>query len=697
MRVVDELLDELAGTSWFSKLDLRAGYHQIRMLPQDEFKTAFKTHHGQFEFRVMPFGLTNAPSTFQCLMNSIFADHIRKFVLVFMDDILIYSKDYEQHIQHLHIVFDILREHQLYAKMSKCSFAKPELDYLGHIISDKGVATDPDKTRVMLHWPVPNNATELRGFLGLTGYYRKFVKNYGIIAKPLTTLLQKKGFQWNSSAQSAFEQLKQSMATTPVLLLPDFDKQFTVETDACDTGIGAVLAQDGHPVAFYSKALGVNNQKLSIYEKEFLAVMMAVEKWRPYLIRGPLIIKTDHQSLCSLGDQVLTTDLQKKAMTKLVGLQFQFQYRKGSENSAADALSRVGHLLAVTSLSHSHPVWLQEVLNSYAVDEAAQQLLQQLVVSSPNAEGFSLHNGVIKLNGCIWIGANASLKTKLISAFHASAVGGHSGIQATFQRVKKLFAWQGMKQNIVDFVHQCDICQKAKHEHCKYPGLLQPLPLPSGPWTDISMDFIEALPKSDGFTVILVVVDRFTKYSHFIPLKHPFTTPMVAQAFVNNVVKLHGPPQSIVSDRDKIFTSSFWKGLFKAWNTKLQMSTAYHPQTDGQSERVNQCLEMYLRCAVHDTPSKWHSWLPLAEFWYNTNYHTALGCSPYRALYGHEPHYGIFAKLVESDNMDVQQWITDNQNNYALLKEHLLRAQSKMKHYADVHRTYPSWLVTLST
>ena len=370
--VVDELLDELAGTSWFSKLDLRAGYHQIRMVPQDEFKTAFKTQSGQYQFKVMPFGLTNAPSTFQCLMNSIFAPFIRKFVLVFMDDILIYSMNLVDHISHLQQVFEILRKHQLFLKRSKCTFAQPKLEYLGYIISTKGVSTDPEKIKVMRNWPVPTNATELGGFLGFTGYYRKHVEGYGIIAKSLTVLLQKKAFQWTEDAQVAFDKLKLAMSTTPVLALPNFEKQFTIETDACDTGIGAVLAQEGHPVAFYSKALGVNNQKLSIYEKEFLAVMMAVEKWRSYLVRGPFIIKTDHQSLCQLGDQVLTTDLQKKAMTKLVGLQFQFQYKKGVENKAADALSRVGHILAVSALSVSQPVWLQEVINSYAADSQAQ-------------------------------------------------------------------------------------------------------------------------------------------------------------------------------------------------------------------------------------------------------------------------------------------------------------------------------------
>ncbi|CAN6472899.1 unnamed protein product [Victoria cruziana] len=253
--VIDELLDELTGARYFSKLDLRAGYHQIKMADQDIEKTAFRTHDGHYEFLVMPFGLTNAPATFQHCMNDLFRRYLRKFVLVFFDDILVYSATLEEHARHLEVVLKVLRDNNLFAKQSKCTFGQTSIGYLGHIVDEQGVHADPEKLAAVADWPQPKDAKRLRGFLGLTGYYRRFIKGYGSIAAPLTQMLRRNAFEWTDKSLEAFTHLKNALVSAPVLTLPNFTKIFVVETDACDVGVGAVLSQDGHPIAYMSKAL----------------------------------------------------------------------------------------------------------------------------------------------------------------------------------------------------------------------------------------------------------------------------------------------------------------------------------------------------------------------------------------------------------------------------------------------------------
>ncbi|CAL1394368.1 unnamed protein product [Linum trigynum] len=681
---VDDMLDELYGAKYFTRLDLRAGYHQIQMDEADVHKTAFRTHNGHYEYLVMPFGLCNAPSTFQAAMNDLFRLVLRKHVLVFFDDILIYSRTWDDHLEHVKTTLALLRQHHYYVKFSKCAFGLQELEYLGHLISDRGVRVDPKKVQAMTEWPIPKNVTALRGFLGLTGYYRKFVKNYGEIARPLTDLLRKGGFRWTPAADHAFSALKEALVSTPTLAMPNFDLPFVIEADASGKGVGAVLSQQGHPIAYMSKTLGPAKEAWSTYRKEMYAITQAVQQWRPYLLGQKFHIYTDQRSLKYLLDQRVATPDQHKWVSKLLGFDYELHYRTGASNRAADALSRMGEgeqLHAMTSPIAT--VW-DEVRAAIHSNPYLQAVKAKALSETPGHYAFRA--GLVYYRDRVVLPPLSSLVTTILQEFHDSPMGGHSGAQRTLARVARHFYWPQMGKAVRDYIASCDVCQRVKTETLSPAGLLQPLPIPCQVWEDISMDFVEGLPISGGRSVLFVVVDRLTKYAHFMTLSHPYSARSVVEEFINEVVRHHGLPTSIVCDRDAIFVSKFWKEFFSRTGTRINMSSAYHPQSDGQTEVVNRCVEQYLRCFSHSQPHRWGMFLPWAELWYNTPYHKSIGMTPFKALYGRDPPSVIPYARGSSGVGAVDQLLGERDAILRQLKTTLAAANEYNKQLADKRR-----------
>ncbi|GAU51265.1 hypothetical protein TSUD_412520 [Trifolium subterraneum] len=598
---INDLLDQLGGATIFSKIDLRSGYHQIRIRTSDVSKTAFRTRYGHYEFLVMPFGLTNAPAVFMDYMNRIFQPYLDKFVVIFIDGILIYSKDPQEHAEHLRIVLNILREKQLYAKFSKCEFWLSEVKFLGHVISQGGVSVDPSKVEAVLNWERPRTVSEIRSFLGLAGYYRRFILGFSEITLPLTRLTRKgAAFVWDELCENSFNLLKQKLTSAPVLVIPDPDK------------------------------------KHHLYGVQFA-------------------LYSDHKSLRYLFDQKELNMRQRRWMEYLKDFDFELNSHPGKANVVADALSRKA-LYASEILMHQcglYEKFRDMNLNvTYRKDGVKLNRIEltcdlRSTIGSAQKKDMDLQrrigkpeftvadDGVIQFGSRICVPNDADLKRSILEEAHKSGFSIHPGSTKMYHDQKKNYWWPNMKTEIAEFVSRCIVCQQVKIEHQKPAGPLQPLEIPEWKWEHITMDFVTSLPRNQkGEDSIWVIVDRLTKSAHFIAVKSTYKASRYAEIFLEEIVKLHGVPLSIVSDRDPTFTSHFWRAFQKAMGTRLRMSTSNHPQTDGQYERTIQTLEDMLRACVLEDGGNWSKHLHLIEFAYNNSYHASIGMAPYEALYG---------------------------------------------------------------
>ena len=706
---VDELFDRLHGARYFSKLDLRSGYWQIRVREEDVHKTAFRSRYGSYEWLVLPMGLTNAPATFMHLMNQIFREYLDQFVIVFLDDVLIYSRTLAEHRRHVRLALDVLRKHQLFAKDSKCEFFRDHIDFLGHRVDREGVHMMEDKVRAIREWPTPTSIEEVRSFLGMVGYYRKFIANFSSIAAAMTQLL-KKGthFEWTAKLETSFRKLIHATTTAPTLILPDPQRPYVITADACGFGIGACLMQDHgkglQPIAFLSKKLTEAELKYQNHERELLALYRTLKEWRHYLYGSQFTLKTDHRNLVWLMTQ---KHLSARQMHWLQYFQdfggvIPIEHVAGRLNGVADGLSRRADHRPQTVATIQHSVECRpENLPAEIVQACKEDPKTNDILLHPQSyPQFTVQAGLIRWKrDRIYVPDVRALRTRILFECHDAALGGHLGTAKTIHAVTRQFFWPGMQEDMVRYVRSCEACQRNKPSHQAPAGLLQPLPIPEEPWADISMDLITSLPQSrSGFDAIVVFVDRLSKTIRAAPTHTTCTASELARIMLREVARHHGLPKSIVSDRDPRFVAHFWQSLWEMLRTKLNMSTSYHAQTDGQTERANRTLEDALRAYVNSQQDDWDELLPLMEMAYNNSIQASTGFSPYFLSHGHEMATCLSRAMQRTDNIPhsapaagelLRRW--EEAMNAA--KEHILKAQERQRKYADQHRRHVTFAV----
>jgi hypothetical protein len=667
----EQMFSELQGSVVFSKLDLTKGFWQIPMEKESRKVLAMATPLGLYEPLYMPFGMKNAPAVFQREMSRILQERLHRGVGVFIDDIIIHSRTVEQHAELVEFVLRRLQEEGYYAHPDKCEFFKRSISFLGHVVSEGGVAVQEHKVKAVTEWPQPLTKKHVRQFLGLTGYYRKFIPRYSDIAAPLTDLTKDSvKFEWTEREQAAFEQLKRKLTVADVLAHPDPSKQYIITTDASGFAYAGVLSQDQadgtrRPIAYLSRKMNDAERRYPTHDKELLAIVRSVEHWRWYLegSEHPILLLSDHRSLQHLNSQPHLNDRQARWVEKLSDFDFQIQYVKGSANSAADALSRRADYEQEAEVERANertkdpsddqprvrlqeakiatttvkPLWqiriedtplLADVQSAAKSDVAYQHMLSQ---PEPRTDGLTVGDGLLwTSDGLFYVPNDLELRRRLIHEVHDTPTGGHMGLAKTMARLTTTCWWSGMKSMIADYVRGCTTCAAVKPSLQKPAGTLRPLPIPDKPWRTISIDFVGPLPGTkDYYNYILVVVDKFSKMAHFIATNTNVTSKETAELLINNIVRLHGLPDAIISDRGHEFTSALFQEVWKAMGTELRMSTAYHPQSDGQTERVNRELEQQLRAHADRTGSNWKDWLAIVEMHYNSDVHSSTGKTPY--------------------------------------------------------------------
>jgi transposase InsO family protein len=732
--LVDELMDRLAGAKFFTKLDIRQGFHRIRISPESQDLTTFRTRYGMYKYKVVPFGLSNGPAVFQRYVNTQFFDYLDKFLTAFMDDLLIYSKTIKEHKEHVRKVLQRLREAGLQASISKCEFHVTRTKYLGFIITTEGVEADPEKVAIVLDWKVPTTVKGVQSFLGFCNFYRRFIRSYSQVSRALHRLTKKdRQFVWTPECQAAMNALKQALTNAPVLRYYDPNLRTRVETDASDEVVAGVMSQqdpelmDWHPIAFYSTSMNSAEQNYDIHDKEMLAIIRALREWRPELEglqrAGPFEVITDHRALLYFMKSKTLNARQARWAEFLSRFDFEIQYRPGRENTLADALSRpeasvkadrTQVLLKSDKLAPEIRAEIQQEVeisplesNAHVVDRVrglnrTSATLEKYREKADEGDGpYTLEDHLLLYKGRLVVATEAdeTLPAQLIKEAHAQISTAHPGQRKTQALIRARYWWPTWRNDVIRYVRNCSECRRTTPAKDKTPGLLKPLPISDRPWKAISMDY-HYLPKDKhGYDCVYVVVDRFGKRVISIPCYRTVTARDMARMFVERIYRYYGPPDTIVSDRGPQFISDFWHEFTRILGIRLKLSTAEHPQTDGQTEVANQHLDQRLRPFVNYNKDNWSELLPMMDFAAAMLVQESTGVSPFMADCGYEPRTSFDWKPLEKglpraermNREDARNRVESMKEVWDWVQQNLQRAQINMKKQADRHRREPDF------
>ena len=696
---IDTTLDSLNGSHWFSTLDLKSGYWQVELDADAKEKTAFSYGKGLWQFTVMPFGLCNAPATFERLMETVLAKLPWQTCLVYLDDIIVLGKDFDQHVENLKEVFDRLRSANLKLNPKKCSLFQKRVTFLGYVVTRDGIETDPEKVKIIRSWSVPTNANELRSFLGLCTYYRRFVPDFAKIAAPLHSLTHKNvAFHWNEECEGAFQSLKERLSELPILIYPDVSQPFILDTDASDVSIGAVLSQCKdeveHPVAYFSKTLSSTEKHYCVTRKELLAVVKATEHFHSYLYGNHFVIRTDHSALQWLLSFKNPEGQMARWVQKLGQYDFEIRHRKGRMHGNADALSRrpcdeeeckycdkrdikeairseeveisgtkkVDHVIRSMSCSPPSTRIIQNFEEAQRQDSEINVILQFMKKSSrkPSWDEVSSYSPAVKVYWGQWEALKLIegklyrcldtippeterkqlivpkiLRGTVLEQLHNSHTGGHFGMAKTLGKVRERYFWPYCRKDVEEWCRKCEKCASRKGPRKKQRGPMKQFNV-GAPLERIAIDVLGPLPTSGkGNKYILIVGDYFTKWAEAYPLENQ-RAEVVAEVIVKQFIARFGVPLQMHSDQGRNFESAVFSDICVMLGIDKTRTTALHPESDGMVERFNRTLENQLAIFVERHQKDWDKNVPLLLMSYRSAIHESTKETPANVMFGRE-------------------------------------------------------------